>query len=318
MNVLGARQGHRNSLYGAALLMIVATSLWGVSFVAPLILNAYSPMQITFGRFFFYGIISIAILLSTYSRRPLGVRAWIRAGAYGLAGNILFSILVSFGIQDTGAEVCIPMIGLLPICVSIAGNRHLPAATWRRLLVPFAMITVGLGVVLVAQSGLLVRSVRFSWPGVAAIAVTVIVWTWYAISNSRFLRENPDISSGHWSSAIGVATFVLAAAIAGFRASQIGNLLPGASASHPHELVLFVAVTLVLGVGASWLATILFNRASHALPMTLVGQLIVLETIFGIAYVCLYQRSLPPLSQACGMALSILGIWLSARELLKS
>lgn len=133
----------------------------GVSFVAPLILNAYSPLQITFGRFFFYGIISIAILLSIYSRRPLGMRAWIRAGAYGLAGNILFSILVSFGIQNTGAEVCIPMIGVLPICVSIAGNRHLPAATWRRLLVPFAMVTVGLGVVVVVQSGLLVRSVRF-------------------------------------------------------------------------------------------------------------------------------------------------------------
>lgn len=72
----------------------------------------------------------------------------------------------------------------------------------------------------------------------------------------------------------------------------------GAAAFHSHgneqSMVLFVVVTLALGVGTSWLATSLFNYASHSLPMGLVGQLLILETVFGIAYTCIYHQSLPP------------------------
>jgi drug/metabolite transporter (DMT)-like permease len=70
-------------------------------------------------------------------------------------------------------------------------------------------------------------------------------------------------------------------------------------------------------VGTSWLATALFNRASHELPMGLVGQLVVLETVFGNLYVCLYKHTIPPMTQTAGMLLSLVGIWLSARMLLR-
>jgi drug/metabolite transporter (DMT)-like permease len=318
MNATELRQSPPLSFSGAALLMIIATALWGVSFVAPLMLHEYSPLDITSGRFLFYGIVSAAILFAKYRDHPLGWRAWSRAAVYGFTGNILFSILVSFGVQDTGAEVVIPIIGLLPICVSVAGNRHLPAATWRRLLVPFAMVACGLGVVLAVQSGILVQHVRLSWPGVFAVVVIVIVWTWYAISNSRFLRTNPAITSAHWSCAIGVATFVLSIAMAALNAVGTRGVLPHAFLQeHTQDTALFIVITMVLGIGSSWLATIFFNRASHSLPMGLVGQLIVLETIFGITYACIYQHTLPPAPQAAGMVLAIAGIWLSARELLK-
>ncbi|WP_133650828.1 DMT family transporter [Paraburkholderia flava] len=318
MSATGLRQSPPLSFPGAALLMVIATALWGVSFVAPLMLHAYSPLDITFGRFLFYGIVSAAILLAKYRRHPLGWRVWSRAAVYGFAGNILFSILVSFGVQDTGAEVVIPIIGLLPICVSVAGNRHLPAATWRRLLVPFAMVACGLGVVLAVQSGILVQHVRLSWPGVFAVVVIVIVWTWYALSNSRFLRAHPDISGAHWSCAIGVATFGLSIVMAALNAALTHRVVPpGFLQGHAQDALLFVAITMVLGVGSSWLATIFFNRASHALPMGLVGQMIILETVFGIAYASMYQHTLPPAPQTAGMVLAIAGIWLSARELLK-
>src|SRR5471032_2191584 len=123
--------------------MVAATAMWGVSFVAPLMLDRYSPIQITFGRFFFYGIVSVVIWLSRYRHTRLSPRAWALAMAYGLAGNVLFSILVSFGIQDTGAEVCIPIIGLLPICVSVFGNYRLAEAPWRQMILPLTLIIVG-------------------------------------------------------------------------------------------------------------------------------------------------------------------------------
>jgi drug/metabolite transporter (DMT)-like permease len=318
MNATRFRQSQPLSFAGASLLMIIATALWGVSFVAPLILRAYSPVDITSGRFLFYGIVSAAILLSKFRRHPLGWRAWVRAAVYGFAGNILFSILISFGVQDTGAEVVIPIVGLLPTCVSVAGNRRLSTRTWCRLLMPFAMVTCGMGIVLAVQSGILVYRVHLSWPGVLAALVTVIVWTWYAISNSHFLRRNPAISDAHWSCAIGVATFALSIAIAGLDAVSTRSILsPVFSGGRAQDAMLFVSVTMVLGIGSSWLATIFFNRASHTLPMGLVGQLIVLETIFGIIYACIYRRALLPAPQAAGMALAVTGIWLSARELLK-
>lgn len=40
----------------------------------------------------------------------------------------------------------------------------------------------------------------------------------------------------------------------------------------------------------SWLATPLFDRASNELPIGLLGQLVVLETLFGILYICLYKH----------------------------
>jgi drug/metabolite transporter (DMT)-like permease len=313
MNATELREARPSSLPGAVLLMVAATALWGVSFVAPLVLNAYTPLAITFGRFFFYGLVSLALLLVRYRAQPLGLAGWARAAAYGLAGNILFSLLVSFGVQDTGAEVVIPIIGLLPICVSVAGGRALSAAAWRRLAVPLALVTLGLAMVLVVQRGGLVRDARLSWPGVAAAAATVVIWTAYALSNARFLRAHPSVSGAHWSCAIGVATFALALVLAAWQALATGAGVWRTAQTPAQSPALFAAVTLVLGVGGSWLATICFNRASSLLPMSLVGQLIVLETLFGIAYACLYRNTLPPAPQALGMALVLAGLWRAAR-----
>lgn len=59
----------------------------------------------------------------------------------------------------------------------------------------------------------------------------------------------------------------------------------------------------------------LFNIASTRLPVALTGQLIVFETIFGVAYVFLAEGRPPAPVELVGFALSILGIWLSIRVL---
>ncbi len=64
----------------------------------------------------------------------------------------------------------------------------------------------------------------------------------------------------------------------------------------------------VLGLGASWGAAALFNAASTRLPVTLAGQLIVFETIFGVLYVFLAEGRHPAAIELAGFALSILGI----------
>lgn len=303
---------------GATGMMVLATALWAVSLIAPLVLSTYSPVEITLSRFFFYGAASACILVARYRAVPLARVHWWRAAFYGLAGNILVSVLVSFAVQDTGAEIVIPIIGFLPVCVSVAGSRSLPMAKWRRLIVPFALFAVGLGVVLFVQRGVEAHDARFSWRGVAAASATVVIWTWYALSNEQFLRRNPSVSGAHWSCAVGLMTllgaFLVAIVTVVFSGDGFVMLHPQVSAGN---LVLFLVVTLTLGLGTSLLATSLFNYASHSLPMGLVGQLLIMETVFGIAYACVYHQALPPLAQTMGILLVLLGIWLSARVLLR-
>jgi hypothetical protein len=46
---------------------------------------------------------------------------------------------------------------------------------------------------------------------------------------------------------------------------------------------------LTLGLCASWLGTLLWNRASSLLPTPLVGQLIVFETLAAFAYAFIWR-----------------------------
>ena len=299
-------------------MLVLATALWAVALIAPLLLSGYSPIEITLSRFFFYGAASTGILVSRYRGRSLSRTLWCRAAAYALAGNILVSVLVSFGVQDTGAEIAVPINGLLPICVSLAGSHSLPREKWQRLILPFALLALGLCIVLLVRKNDDMQVARLSWQGVAAVAASVLLWTWYAISNERFLRRNPSISGAHWSSAIGAMTlfiaFVMAVADVAFMETSVEALKTQAT---ERSVLPFLIVTLTLGVGTSWLATSLFNYASHSLPMGLVGQFLTIETLFGIAYTCIYHQVLPSPSQTAGSMLVILGIWLSSRVLLR-
>jgi drug/metabolite transporter (DMT)-like permease len=303
---------------GAASMMVFATALWAFSLIAPLLLSSYTAVEITLSRYLCYGGVSLALLLARYRARPLGISQWFRAALYALAGNILVSVLVSFAVQDTGAEVVIPIVGFLPVCVSLAGSRALPAAEWLKLILPFCVFAVGLAIVLFVQRSHDARQTNVSWLGVAAVLATVVIWTWYALSNEGFLRRNRAVSGTHWSCAVGVMTLLWSCVFIAVGLATAHNW--GAafrSSGNEQSPALFVAVTLALGVGTSWLATSFFNYASHALPMGLVGQLLILETVFGIAYTCIYHQSLPPISQAVGTLLVLVGIWLSARVLLK-
>jgi drug/metabolite transporter (DMT)-like permease len=77
----------------------------------------------------------------------------------------------------------------------------------------------------------------------------------------------------------------------------------------------FAGWCFVLGAGASWGGTALFNKASARLPVALTGQLIVFETVFGVGYVFLASGSAPHVIEIVGFTLAILGIWFSIRVL---
>jgi drug/metabolite transporter (DMT)-like permease len=59
---------------------------------------------------------------------------------------------------------------------------------------------------------------------------------------------------------------------------------------------------LTLGLCASWLGTLLWNRASKLLPTALAGQLIVFETLAAFAYAFIWRGALPGSTALLGIA----------------
>jgi drug/metabolite transporter (DMT)-like permease len=76
---------------------------------------------------------------------------------------------------------------------------------------------------------------------------------------------------------------------------------------------LFVALMLVVGLLASWLGTLCWNQASQRLPTTLVGQLIVFETLAALLYAYLLRGQVPALPVLAGIALLVVGVWWALR-----
>ena len=70
---------------------------------------------------------------------------------------------------------------------------------------------------------------------------------------------------------------------------------------------------LALGLLASWLGTVLWNKASQLLPTALAGQLIVFETLAALLYTYCWRGAAPGITSIAGIALLIVGVVLGVR-----
>ncbi|MDR0479490.1 MAG: DMT family transporter, partial [Burkholderiaceae bacterium] len=116
----------------------------------------------------------------------------------------------------------------------------------------------------------------------------------YSIWNNRWLARRPDISPWDWSLLVGVATGALAlllAAPAFFAPLLLAEAAPVRHA--PGDWLRFWLITGALAILASVVGNGFWNRASRLLPLTMLGQMIVFETVFGLFYGFLYQWRLP-------------------------
>ena len=84
-----------------------------------------------------------------------------------------------------------------------------------------------------------------------------------------------------------------------------GDAFPMPFGPRPGE---FLALMFALGLLASWLGTLCWNEASQRLPTTLVGQLIVFETLSALAYAFMLRGTLPEPETLAGIALLVAGV----------
>jgi drug/metabolite transporter (DMT)-like permease len=299
------------------LFALVAGLMWGLVFVAPLLLPDYPAALLSVGRYTAFGLIALPLAWLDRARLKELTRAdWQEALKLAAIGNLLYYLLLAAAIQRAGGPLPTMVIGTLPVVIAIASNRRdarrdgrLP---WLRLAPSLLLIAAGIALVNQAELRGLhavgdVDAVRYGLGALLALGA-VACWTWYPIRNADWLRTHEKRSPRTWATAQGVATLPLA--LAGFAVLAVGSAATDATLSLPFgpTPALFVTLMLAIGLFASWLGTLCWNEASQRLPTALAGQLIVFETLAALAYAFALRGTWPAGATLAGIALLVIGV----------
>lgn len=277
-----------------------AGALWGLVFLAPELTPGFGSLELTIGRYLCYGLIAAALIAPRWraiaaklSRRDWWTLVWL-----GLAGNTIYYILLAGAVQTGGIAMTSLVIGFLPVAVTIVGSRDHNAVPLKRLALSIALCIAGAAcigweAIAAPASG----SAANQLIGLACAIGALVSWTSYAVANQRALVRLTDVSSHDWNLMLGVVT-----------GAQSLALLPVAmtlgSGSHTaSEWGWLIAVSIAVAVLASILGNALWNRMSRLLPLTMVGQMILFETMFALIYGLLWEARLPTVFEASAFVL---------------
>ncbi len=291
---------------------VAAGALWGLVFLAPQLLAGFSPLQLSVARYLAYGLIAVAVLLPRWTRatRGLGGAEWRALVWLSLLGNLIYFVLLGTAVQWAGGAATALIVGLIPVVVTVVGSRGAGALRLRTLALPCALCV--LGVALVAFDAL--RAGRGDadatgtrLAGLLCAVGALVTWSVYSIGNAHWLARRPDISGADWSLLTGVVTGALSLLL----------VVPAFAAAGPMhaaaDWAAFWGMAALLALFASVIGNACWNRASRLLPLTLVGQMIVFETVFALLYGFLWEWRLPSLLETLAIA-SLLGgvLWCAA------
>ncbi|WP_374578665.1 DMT family transporter [Phenylobacterium sp.] len=295
---------HRNIWLGVGC-GLLAGAFWGLVFLAPELASDFSPLELAAGRYLAYGAFAVALLAPRWRSvlAHLGRREWLALSGLSLLGNTLYYVLLAGGVQMGGVAMTSVVIGFLPVMVTTIGAFDHGAVRLRKLAPSLV-----LGAAAVACIGW--QSLRSAADGAhpqAALGLlcatgALASWTAYAVLNGRWLAKLDHISAGDWSLLTGVATGAQAVVLA---------LLAAVVVTGVHDApawARFLAVSAGVALFASIVGNALWNHASRLLPMTLVGQMIVFETLFALTYGFLWEARAPTLAEAAAIALMLASV----------
>lgn len=284
---------------------IGAGALWGLVFLAPELVRGFGPLHLTIGRYLAYGLISAILvaprwrsLAARVGREGLLALVWL-----ALAGNTLYYLLLSSAVQTGGIAMTSLVIGFLPVAVSIVGSRDRGAVSLSRLVPSLLLcvagaLCIGWQAVTAPASGSVVAQVT----GLLCAIGALVVWASFAVGNSRWLSRLGDVSAHDWNLMIGVVT-----------GAQAVLLIPlaivfGSGGHSGAEWVQLAGVSIGVAVLASIAGNALWNRMSRLLPLTLVGQMILFETLFALIYGFLWEQRFPTMLEAAAFVLVSLSV----------
>ncbi len=296
---------------------LAAGLMWGLVFVGPLLLADYPAAMLSFGRYLAFGLIALPLAwLDRANLRGLTRADWAEAAKLSLVGNLVYYLCLASAIQRAGGPLPTMIIGTLPVVIAITSNlrdaKRDGKLPWLKLVPSLALIAAGISLVNQVELAHLRADPdadlgRYALGALLAVGA-VACWTWYPIRNADWLRAHADRSPRTWATAQGIATLPMAAlGFAGtwvvFAATDAPWVMP--FGPRPEA---YIGLMFAIGLFASWLGTLCWNEASQRLPTTLVGQLIVFETLSALAYAYGLRGAWPQPSTLAGIALLVAGV----------
>jgi len=288
---------------------VVAGACWGFVFLAPELLHGFTPFQLAIGRYLAYGVLALALIAPRLAAlcAQVGRREWAALLGLSLTGNLLYYVLLGSAVQLGGVAMPSLVVGFLPVAVTLIGSRRHGAALLRRLWPALALASAGIACVgwqaLIMDAG---EAGRQPVIGFICALGALAAWSAYALWNQRWLERLPAMSAHDWNLLTGLATGALALLL----------VWPAFSTVHEagHDTggwLWFAAVTTGLGLVASIIGNACWNHASRVLPLTMVGQMILFETLFALLYGFLWDLRWPTLLEWLAMALVAASVPLS-------
>lgn len=280
----------RRMLLGAGSGMM-AGAFWGLVFLAPELTHGFSPLQLSASRYLAYGAIAVLLVAPRWRQlsRLIGRAEWIGLAWLSFLGNIAYYVLLAGAVRMAGIAATSLIIGFLPVVVTLVGSRDDGALSLRALLPSLLLAVTGIGLIGIQSLGTDAQSADVWHRAVGLLCAfgALAAWSAYAVGNSRWLARLPQLSAHDWSLLTGVVTGMQAVLIA-------VPAFVGDSAMHSDgDWLRFWSVSGGVAIAASILGNGLWNRASRLLPLTMIGQMIIFETLFALLYGFLWEQRLP-------------------------
>lgn len=267
-----------------------AGALWGLVFLAPEIARAFGPLQLTIGRYLAYGLTAALFIAPRWRTLAPRIepRAWLALGWLAFAGNTLYYVLLASAVQLGGIAMTSLVIGFLPVAITIIGSRESGAVPLARLLPSLALCAIGalcIGWQAVTDFG--AASSAAPLLGLACAIGALASWTAFAVGNSRWLARLDTVSAHDWGLLTGLVTGAQSLLLIPL------SLLIGGWSQSAADWGLLAGVSVALALLASIAGGALWNRMSRLLPLTLVGQMILFETVFALLYGLAWEARAP-------------------------
>ncbi len=282
-----------------------AGALWGLVFLAPALVRDFSPLLLTIGRYLAYGITSVVLIAPNWRRinRQITSRDWLALAGLSLAGNTLYYLLLSGAVQLGGIPMTSLVIGFLPVLVTIVGSRDSSAVPLGRLW-PSLLLCVA-GAMCVGWQGIMAPAAGSGHAplmGLLCAIGALVSWTIYAVGNSKALQRLTTVTAQEWNLLTGVVTGAQSVVLVP------AALILGLGAHSGAAWLQFAAVSAGVALLASIAGNALWNTMSRLLPLTLVGQMILFETLFALLYGFAWERRLPTRLESAAFVLVVLSV----------
>lgn len=297
---------------------LAAGALWGMVFVTPRVVSGFSSVDVTAGRYVACGLFALAAMVfmawrdgGTAARTLPTARQAAVALGLSVLGYTGYYLLLALAIGDAGSVLPTLIIGTIPLWMMVLGKpEHLH---WRGLLPGFVLTALGLALMVWAEQtpvradDLAAADGWVWWRGLGFAALAMLSWTAFGLLNARVLKRDARVRSSDWANWMGVAAGLGGAAVWWVLGSDWADMV------QREGFGLFVGVCALTGIGAAWVASVLWNVASRNLSPSLAGQLIVSETVFGVVYSFGWDGQWPALAQWLACGLFVAGILASVR-----